>query len=51
MNWVEGLAFLEACCCNKVKFSCPCAGWMGLFSALAFAIDLEIIPGVSALGR
>lgn len=49
VNCVEaGLAFLEACCCKRLKFSCPLAGVIGLFSALAFAIDLEIIPGDSA---
>jgi hypothetical protein len=43
------LDFLEACCCKRLTFSCPFAGVIGLFSALALAIDLEIIPGDSAL--
>lgn len=49
VNCVEaGLDFLAACCCNRLTFSCPFAGVIGLFSALAFAIDLEMIPGDSA---
>jgi len=49
VNCVEaGLDFLAACCCKRLTFSCPFAGVIGLFSALAFAIDLEMIPGDSA---
>lgn len=51
VNCVEaGLDFLEACCCKRLTFSCPLAGVIGLFSALALAlaIDLEMIPGDSA---
>lgn len=50
VNCVEGLAFLEACCCRRLIFSWPLEGVIGLFSAFAFAvaIDLEIIPGDSA---
>ena len=43
-----GLDFLEACCCKRLTFSCPPEGVIGLFSALALAIDLEMIPGDSA---
>lgn len=49
VNWVEaGLDFLDACCCRRLTFSWPRAGVIGFFSAFALAIDLEMIPGVSA---
>ena len=47
VNCVDaGLGFLEACCCNKLTFSCPLGGVIGNFSALAIAV--EIIPGLSS---
>lgn len=49
VNCVEaGDAFLEACC-RILTFSCPRAGVIGYFSALAVAIDSEMIPVVSSL--
>lgn len=48
VNCVEaGLDFFAACW-RRLTFSWPLAGVIGLFSALALAIDLEIIPGDSA---
>lgn len=48
VNCVDGEVFFEACCCSKLKFSWPGAGRIGLLSALALAIDLEIMPGDSS---
>ena len=43
-----GLDFLDADCCRMLTFSCPLDGVIGNFSALAVAIDSEMIPVVSS---
>lgn len=48
VNCVEaGLVFLDACCCRILTFSWPREGVIGNFSALADAIDSDIIPVLS----
>jgi hypothetical protein len=48
VNCVDaGVVFFVACC-KMLMFSCPRDGVMGNFSALAVAIDSEIIPVLSS---
>jgi hypothetical protein len=42
-----GADFLEACCSKTLTFSWPRDGVMGYFSALAEAIDSDMIPVLS----
>lgn len=45
-----GVGFFDACCCNKLIFSCPREGVIGL-SFSAFAIAVEMIPELSSLPK
>lgn len=48
VNCVEaGLALLDACFCKRLTFSLP-DETIGFLSALAFAMEREMIPGDSA---
>lgn len=50
VNCVDvGLVFFDACCCRILTFSWPREGVIGNFSALADAIDSEMMPGLSPL--